>query len=766
MQTFRLANCFIPLFYIVVVGSFACTFRSKANDVGYLDSVDGGYPTVNAQVIQANQQQLPVLSARIRGSKELSNRSLYYLSELGFPHSVAISSLTNKDSISLESAIVLYCGNNSASFQNYLLERARQLNDTVESGYEFGAGDQILMPFCLDRGETEEVLDKKTCIDKNNITCDPAQSISIFKEDSTKGSRDRIFSVSANEHESLTEVFLTISKFERLESLSGRLHVDYDVGNENLPIGTTPISFVFAQSESVNHCGQKSSKIFQENTTGIYQLFKEELELSKAGQVISPTYTATHVGLIDTGIPDFDVGLGKSIFNLGKFIPDREEINSIEDDDESFGNDIYGFGVKNIEPGLSPKHRYIDGPRVFDTIRYFDTFALRWPDDVSHGSRMASIILGVPGLESIGELYKSEHARELIQLKSVNFSRYDTSKGKQTNTANELVEAIDYLRRKNVDIISLSLETLIDSPIDSIEKAIDLANTNNVLVVTAAGNKQKNSSAKNVRCCGYPAALGGIERGLKNLVTVGSYDSRTGFDNPDPVSKSSKHSVDIFAPGCAIQTLSFRREIDSDGNTFASKAPKFFVDKSSNTSPATAYTTKIASLIHFLFVDDPETIKTRLVIGSDYKKLLEKKSSFPGVLNPLKAISIRRDVIHRIQNGKEWLAYVTLSKNEIDALFDLCGNDDEAEAIKEAIRDRREESYDEYLLKIVPNLTMDFRPGKVVRFWYQPNQSEANNALIKSVNCTQKSSPQGVFMQNPVSSIQDVTFRSMGAKRR
>lgn len=329
--------------------------------------------------------------------------------------------------------------------------------------------------------------------------------------------------------------------------------------------------------------------------------------------------TSTTVGIIDSGI----VGFGKGIFEERFFrvnLLEKKGSLGIDDDNPKNGHidDIFGSNFSYMDGGIEP--------------------IAKDSDEKSHGTKMASLILGGP---KIAVAWTSQFNPPMIRLRIVDFSDRVSSRG--TVLSHLLGQAIDYLHADFKDhqasIINMSLKTSKD--LKSLKGT--MTTRNDLLFIVAAGNGPDSPNRKLEVGKIYPAIYGGKGIGLaRHVVTVGAHNLDGNLAN---FSSFSPDFVDLLAPGCAVET----REIDGT------------IALNNGTSPATAIVSFAAALVRSLGETTPTEIKNRLVLGTDVDQALEDKTRASGRLNILKAISLYHDVIETKSGAGTELAFGTLS---------------------------------------------------------------------------------------------------------
>jgi hypothetical protein len=332
------------------------------------------------------------------------------------------------------------------------------------------------------------------------------------------------------------------------------------------------------------------------------------------------------VGIIDTGLsrPEDDF-----------FIRDVLSINTFEVNEQTRGiDDNGGGGLGAIDDvfGINLSKGTPAGTVVPD---FNTTWSL-------HGTRMAALMLGGPSVTNEWQ----PPSRPPLRLKIVNFTSLS---GRQLQTADVLGQAMVYLGDFNAEVVNMSLS--FENDLDGIKNAIE--RRDDTLFVVAAGNSDTGLNPDLGTNRRFPAAWGGKEgRSNGNVLTVGAH-GKSGL--PAPFSFISSAFVDLLAPGCGVRTRGLNgASVIDDG-----------------TSPAAALVSFAAGLISSLNIAGAPRIqgarlKSRLLISVDFDPKLGKKVGTSGRLNPVKALSLSRDVL-QTTDGK--LHFGAVDRNR---LFAMC----------------------------------------------------------------------------------------------
>ncbi len=213
------------------------------------------------------------------------------------------------------------------------------------------------------------------------------------------------------------------------------------------------------------------------------------------------------VAVIDTGVDYQHTDLADNIWTNQTECTGSQ---GTDDDGNGFVDDCYGWDFVNSDPDPMDDH---------------------W-----HGTHVAGII-GAVGNNSTGVTGTCWQAK-IMALKIL-----DASGG---GTAFDFLLAVRYAVDNGARVINSSLGTqdcnITDAELQPLRDAVEYANSNGVIIVTAAGN----SGSNNDTCPTYPASF---SRDYSNVISVASVDqngSLSGFSN------YGQNSVDLGAPGEAI----------------------------------------------------------------------------------------------------------------------------------------------------------------------------------------------------------------------
>lgn len=419
----------------------------------------------------------------------------------------------------------------------------------------------------------------------------------------------------------------------------------------------------------LNPITNKPSTFVSQNLVKRYEI---ELDILRKKNKIANT---TIIGIVDTGLGK----LGDEFFEK-RFFKENEsegiEQNFEDDDDPSngFKDDLYGINL-----------HYENGD-----IAFFED-----DPDKNHGTQITSLVLGGVSEKRLSNLLKFKEDNWLpIQLKIVNYSKPNG----ETVEAGSMPSAIDYLSSQKTKIINMSLSNSNDNR--GLRNAIS-TKQDEILFIVASGNQKPEDIVNKLdSLTRYPARYGG--RSSPNVLTVGAYNLNKGLAK---FSYYSENYVDLLAPGCSVET------IDSSGNTVLTHG----------TSAATAITSFIAGLTASLGLEHPQQIKNRLLASVDVDERLKDSSHTKGLLNPIKAISVRNDVLETNTSKQK---YIFGQISDIDNLRTFCGDD----AIRKSIGKLR---------KVRPNIISSDKLE--IEYWFQ-----TDGKIEKPQRCPQSNTNKSI----------------------
>ena len=196
----------------------------------------------------------------------------------------------------------------------------------------------------------------------------------------------------------------------------------------------------------------------------------------------------------------------------------------------------HGAVIAVLDTGLNPQHVEFGTPVVagYNFVNNNDDFS----DDHGHGTHISGIVAAQIN-NNVGTVGICPHCG-LIVVKVLNKENYGT----WSTVAKGIVFAVD----NNADIINLSLGSDKTSP--SIEKAIQYAQDNGVLIVAASGNEHRDDDF-------YPAAYEGV-------LGVSATDDR----DEHWVLSNYGRNIDLSAPGYMIYSTGGGGANDSDSFSY------------------------------------------------------------------------------------------------------------------------------------------------------------------------------------------------------
>lgn len=296
-------------------------------------------------------------------------------------------------------------------------------------------------------------------------------------------------------------------------------------------------------------------------TSDLYAVNRIELP---AAWDISQGSSSVKVGILDTGVDYTHPELSGNIsVNTGE-IPD----NGVDDDGNGLEDDYYGFDFADYDSDPMDEHGH--GTHVSGTIGAVNgnggVVGMNW-----HVGLVPAKVLGSDG----------------------------------TGTLDAVVEGINYLASRGVDVINMSLGSYDYSSTEY--AAIAHAGQLGVLVAAAAGNEGNDNDGPDKS---YPASYD-----LSNIISVAATDSE---DELAYFSNYGQNTVDIAAPGVDI----------------LSTAPGGGYDTMSGTSMATPHVAGVAALIKSVNLDfGPSDLRRLLLENTDSTESLDGWTVTGGRLN-------------------------------------------------------------------------------------------------------------------------------------
>jgi subtilisin family serine protease len=212
----------------------------------------------------------------------------------------------------------------------------------------------------------------------------------------------------------------------------------------------------------------------------------------------TPSATNVIVAVVDSGVRYTHEDLADNMWVNPGEIPD----NGIDDDQNGIIDDVHGFNA--ITGSGEPT------------------------DEAGHGTHVAGIIgaVGNNGKGSVGVAWR-------VQLMALKFLDRDGE-----GPTSDAIECIDYARAHGAQVINASWGSTAKSR--SLQRAIERAQADGIIFVTAAGNDTRNTD----RLPDYPAGYA-----LDNVISVAATDRA---DQLAEFSNYGQATVDLAAPGVEI----------------------------------------------------------------------------------------------------------------------------------------------------------------------------------------------------------------------
>lgn len=159
-------------------------------------------------------------------------------------------------------------------------------------------------------------------------------------------------------------------------------------------------------------------------------------------------------------------------------------------------------------------------------------------DDYSHGTFVAGVIAAQPNpLNKMTGVYPDA---KIMTIRAVpEGDEYDK----------DIASAIRYAVDNGAKVINMSFGKRTSPDANMVEEAINYAANHDVLLVMASGNNGVNCD----RIIYYPQGLDKTGKRIDNLIRVGASDMN---GNPGSISNYGRNTVDLFAPGIDITSLS------------------------------------------------------------------------------------------------------------------------------------------------------------------------------------------------------------------
>lgn len=372
------------------------------------------------------------------------------------------------------------------------------------------------------------------------------------------------------------------------------------------------------------------------------------------------TIGSSTVGVIDSGLQT----VGEGIFNQRFFTANPLEYGfgreNVDDDRNGFVDDFWGMNF--VENNGRLAHYGLGVNDSLDKIR-------------SHGTPIAAVSLGGPDFI---QNWPTD-SPPLVKLAIVN---YGSRVGNAIQSPDKFTDAITWIKARKASIVNMSMS--VEEQLNNLYQTV-LNNSNELLFVVAAGNRM--SGGRNLDIdARYPAAYGGNKLKPGNIITVGAYnlqEKRSAMSNWGP-------SVDILAPGCAVQSIDHKgQNLTLVGSSFAS-----------------AHVSFAAGLVRALGADSisPALIRRRLIASGDHDESLDEDDTWSKTrLNIIKAVSLTHDVIEtRSTDQGAILKFGALE--DVELLRAYCG-------------DSEQRNYLDHIKKVQPNYQVNAIGNRKIKYW-------------------------------------------------
>lgn len=312
----------------------------------------------------------------------------------------------------------------------------------------------------------------------------------------------------------------------------------FDEGTKQIVLMDVPIKTKDGIVEAVNYLSEDSNVEVSEpdycdikllNTYNKDSYYQETIDYLKNINVprawdITKGSSSVLVGVADTGFdrgrPDAEYlnpDITPSLYFNNKEIP----FNSVDDDNNGYKDDAYGFDFSHPTPQPDGTYIYENGYDTSDD----DALSGMFSDGIGHGTHVSGII-AAKGDNGLGVCGIAPNVK-IIPLKFMGQSGVNDEA-----RYSKVIAAFNYAKKMGVRIINCSWGMYTHS--DAFE--ITISQCSNILFTVAAGNDSSSYLP-------YPAAL----NNLPNVISVGAVDK---IDNL--ASFSNYGNVDIAAPGVDV----------------------------------------------------------------------------------------------------------------------------------------------------------------------------------------------------------------------
>ncbi|MFT4183288.1 MAG: S8 family serine peptidase [Rhizobium sp.] len=649
-------------------------------------------------------------AVELRGVDGMTSALQVKLAETGVPKFLKIED----PQTTLEGAISASCGDQPVHVQQALTAEALALNGLKQPDAVIDKGVTVAIPFCLpiersvevvvEQGDTIETLLRKNTgvygkrtlrktfdLNRDRTT---ARTPEAFFRNLTVGQKirlpygadPRVF-IPRTVGTDLNQIVHDLSAPQIAEAIVTTAAASPQIATSGENAFNLVESVEIASVDGGTPCGPTEDIGRPIDMAALKAVFDEEARLlAEFGEQVQ----TANIGVVDTGLanPEDDF-FSEDVLLVNRY--ESEGVDGQDDDNPENGaiDDYYGINLNFV-------------PKTGD-VQPYDADKLSWQ---YHGTRMASLVLGGPDITA-----SWGGKRPPLKLRVVNFASAQTKGGMVS--PERLATAVEQLDQDKVDIVNISLSS--NSDHSGTRQA--LREKSRMLFVVAAGNKQGGPGADLLTTTLFPASYGGPNG--KNILTVAAY-GRSG--KKAPFSHFSNLYVDLLAPGCGIETR------DGDGS----------VVSDTGSSPSTALVSFTAGLLRSLGISNPNGIKTRILASVDQDERLTSFAWSRGRLNPIKALSLRRDVVQTADNA---LHFGKIADR--DALLALCAN-----GAADFSRPRD-------IYKVVPNIQTP--SGTMIDYWTY------SNGVLAAQRCEQRTTDIGTISLDggeiPLQDVRDVVYR-------
>lgn len=170
------------------------------------------------------------------------------------------------------------------------------------------------------------------------------------------------------------------------------------------------------------------------------------------------------------------------------------------------------------------------------------------------------------------------------------------------------------------------------------------------LIVAAAGQSTKNNGvgndlSKDASYRHWPANMGGTKGDSDNVISVAASQDNNSA-KPAKWADRGRHAVDLFAQGLNVPVWTPGMGVGAKAEGCATLA-----NGSSFSAPQVSFASAMIMHLGGTGFEKPFQVKSRLLFSVDYYPSLRRIAKSSGVLNAIKAISLRTDVIQLSNNN-------------------------------------------------------------------------------------------------------------------